>query len=80
MSHKDDYFDGQYDHVAVKVLTDHLTRSVPATQTTDAYYEGRVRVLQAFLGRLLDPEDFGWAVTGEVRVSIKKILEETCIG
>lgn len=28
----------------------------------------------AFLRRLLDPEDFGWAVTQEVRDEVKRLL------
>ena len=30
----------------------------------------------AFLRRLLDPEDFGWAVTQEVRDQVKLLLKK----
>jgi hypothetical protein len=32
--------------------------------------------VEAFLRRLVDPEDFGWAVTQEVRDQVKLILQK----
>jgi HSP90 family molecular chaperone len=36
--------------------------------------------LRSFLLRLLDPEDFGWAVSGEVRRAVRELLNvpKTC--
>lgn len=42
----------------------------------DAYYEGRVHVALAFLDRLLDPTDMGFATGNEIRGLARQIRKE----